>query len=438
MERPRFELNPYQSELWDADDKYKILCGIAGAQGGKTSFGARWLLREFWNNLNRSYNYVVVCPTYKVMNQSVLPTWISVTKHLHAEVNKQEAFFPLPDGGKVYFRSATDPDSVIGTPNVKAAWIDECGKVSRSAFYAVIERIARLEGRILLTTTPYALNWVAKEIIMPAERGQRPDILYVRWRSLDNPAYPQSAWDAAKAQLPARIFRMRYEGYHDKAEGMIHADWDELNWLEPFKLPDGTKFYGGIDWGWDHPFALVVRAITPQGECYNVSFFKRSALSTSQQLDMVQAKTGQFKVQMWFCGHDRPDMIAELNNRGIPAVHYFQFAPNLREVIAGDQKLSELIKIKRLRGFKGVDQWQDYEDEIQTYVWDKDIDSDAVKTEKAANGGAFDLMAADRYVTVGTIHYVKEPVLKLVTPLGVTIWRDEGAKMKKKKHWAAY
>lgn len=440
MTRPLFDLNAYQSILWRAykTPTKKILAGIAGAQGGKTSFGARWLVREFWNNKGKGYNYVVVAPNYKIMNQSIIPTWESVSHKLQGRLNKQEMSYALPDGGHVFFRTATDPDSVIGTPNVKAAWIDECGKVSRAAYYAVVERLARLEGTLLLTTTPYAMNWVAKEIIIPAERGQREDVLYVRWRSLDNPAYPQSAWDAAKQRLPTRIFRMRYEGFHDKAEGLIHADWDEHNWIEPFKLPLDTKYYMGIDWGWDHPMSIVVRAITPESECYDVSFFKRSGLSTTQQIDQIVSKAKMYNSQMAFCGHDRPDMIAELNMRGIAAVNYFAFNNNLREVVAGDQKLSELVKSKRYRAFKGIDQWMDFEDEMQTYVWDKDPDEETIVKERPANSGAFDLLAAARYVTCGTVGFLKEPVLKLVVPFGVSEHVDRGITPNKKGHWSSY
>lgn len=440
-ELKRFDLHPAQIRLWKADETKRILVGIAGAQGGKTSFGCLWMINQWWESQDRKMhgaNYVIVAPTYKILEQSIIPTWMKFSGHLKGQLNKADATFTYVDGGKLFFRTATDPDSVIGTPNVRAAWIDECGKVGRASYYAVLERIARLQGKLLLTTTPYSLNWVAREVIMPAERGERKDILYVRWRSVDNPSFPPAAYEEARARLPARIFRMRYEGFHDKAEGLIHADWDDLNWVDGFQLPEGTKYYGGVDWGWDHPFALSVRGVTPDGEMYGVSIFKKSGLSTMQQVDLIQQKTKLFHVELWLCGHDRPDMIAELQNRGIAAVKYFEFNKNLREVIAGDQKLSELIKAKRYRVFRNIDQWQELEEEYQTYVWDRDLDDDDRGREKPVDENN-DLMAAERYVTCGTVHLIKEPVFKLAQPVGVQAFRDEiDLRGKKRGHWSAY
>lgn len=413
----RFKASPGQDLLWNAPKNVRILLGVAGAQGGKTSFGCIWLSNEIQEYLGKGYNYVVVCPTYKVLNQSVLPTWCDIARGYPGQPNKQEGTFPLPDGGKIFFRSATDPDSVIGTPNVKAALIDECGKVSRGSYFAVIERCARLSGRIMLLTTPYGLNWVVKDVIHPFERKQRDDILYVRWSSADNPSYPKEEFERLRRELPHRIFRMRYEGYHDKAEGLIFDDWDDNNWCEQLVLPPETKVYGGVDWGFDHPMALVVRAIVPSKQCYTISIFKKSGLSVTQQLDVIKAKTTQFKVIHWACGHDRPEMTAELGRLGIRAFPYFQMNPNYREVNAGNAKHAELVKKKQIQAFRGIDQWQDLEDEYQTYVWDKDLDVDEYGREKPISIND-DLMAAERYCTVGSCHLLTRVVEKAKYPLG--------------------
>jgi Terminase large subunit, T4likevirus-type, N-terminal/Terminase RNaseH-like domain len=411
----KFKASPGQEVLWKSDKR--LLLGVAGAQGGKTSFGCIWLLREIQRFYGRNYNYVVVCPTYKVMNQSVIPTFLQVCVGLNGQYNKQENTYSLGDGGKVFFRSATDPDSVIGTPNVKAGYIDECGKVPRAAYYAVVERCARLQGRILLTTTPYALNWVVKDIIFPFDRKERDDITYVRWRSVDNPTYPKEEYERLRHELPSRIFRMRYEGYHDKAEGLIFEDWDDSNWCDPFQLPPGTKVYGGCDWGFDHAMALVVRAITPDKNCYTISIFKKSGLGATQQLDVIEAKTKMFHVEHWAVGHDRPEQTLDLTKRRIQAFPYFQINPTLREVNAGNAKHAELVKSKRLRCFKGLDQWQELEDEYQTYVWDKDESQDDRGKEKPVNEND-DLMAAERYCTVGSCHLLTRKAEPLKLPLG--------------------
>jgi hypothetical protein len=411
---PKFKLSPGQSLLWKSDKR--VLCGVAGAQGGKTSLLVRWIKREILRHHGKGYNYILIGPTFRIIQQSLIPSWMQVSLGLGGTINRQDAAYNLPDGGTLFFRSSTDPDSVIGTPDVKAVGIDEAGKVSRGAYLAAVERCARLQGRICLITTPYALNWIVRDVIHPFERGEREDIFYTRWTSADNPTYPKEEFERLRLQLPARIFRMRYEGFHDKAEGLIFEDWSEDNWVHPFQVPK-WKTVGGIDWGFDHPMALVVRVITPEKECFTVSIFKKAGLSIYQQMDVIEAKTKAFGVDFWSCGHDRPEMIAELNKRGIRAFPYFTMNLNLREVNSGNARHAELIKSRQLKAFKGIDQWQELEDEYQTYIWDKDETEEWRGRERPINEND-DLMAAERYCTVGSCHMLPYMVSKSKPPIG--------------------
>jgi phage terminase large subunit-like protein len=179
----RYKWGPGQSRLWRADlRQYRTLLACAGEQGGKTILGAYWLKRLIKEHLGRKFNYVVLCPTYKILSQSTLPTFKQAIRNIGGQYNGKEDAWHLPDGGFVFFRSSTDPDSMVGIPNCKAGWIDEAGKCSRASYFGVVGRVARLEGPIILTTTPYSLNWVKRDVIDPYERG-RLDILYCRWPS---------------------------------------------------------------------------------------------------------------------------------------------------------------------------------------------------------------------------------------------------------------
>lgn len=431
-----FELHPAQVKIYLAGSEKRELVASAGEQGGKTILGAVWLRRQMRRWGGQSVNFVVGAPTYKVMEQSTRPTFMKLVSEYIGKWDGQDDVFRLRNGGSIYFRSATDPDSVVGIPDVGAAWIDEGGKCSRMFYINVRGRAARLGGPTLVTTTPYALNWVKKDLIDPYERNERTDIEYSRWRSIDNPAYPKEEYERLKRILPTRIFRMRVEGFHDKAEGLVFDDWGEGNWCDP--IPYGeAKVYGGIDWGFDHPFAVTVRAVFEDGLCYGVSIFKKSGLSVSQQIDLIQAKTGMFHVKQWFCGHDRPEMILELQNRGINAAKYFEYAPEYREVNAGNAKHAELIRMNQYKVFRGIDQWQDLQDEYETYVWDKD-DADENRTRERPISENDDLMAAERYCTVGMVHLVTKKPKAAEKPLLVPQKVDRFKFGRPAKDWDAY
>jgi hypothetical protein len=416
MEQTVFRLIEPQADLYMADDQYRAILGCAGEQGGKTSVGIRWLKKEitqkYWD---KPYNWLVGAPKYKVLNQATIPTFDKVFTRPWGQFNKQEmAFQMLNEGrpwGKIFFRSSTDPDSGIGIPDCKGALLDEAGKCSRSFFYMALGRVARLGGRIFMATTPYALNWIKKDIIDPYERLEQGksfesqekeklarQIIYRRWASFQNPTYPKEEADRLKAILPQRVYNMRVLGVHDKAEGLIHDGWGEYNYID--KLPGGPVTYvGAVDWGFDHPFAAIVIGCYNDG-CVIESIVKQRHLGPQKQKDLIKAKHTQFKPKMWFGGHDQPGMIHELNTEGIPIVKYFEYSPQFREVISGDQKATELINAKRLRVLNGIAQVEDFEDEIETYRWDRDEDDDMEGREKPIDTNN-DLMATLRYASIG-------------------------------------
>ena len=426
----RIDLIDEQGDLFFADlERYRLLIAVAGEQGGKSVLGSLWLHHQLDEWKPQPANFLICAPTYKVLEQSTRPTFFKlVTKNL-GSYNAQDDVLRLKTGGAVYFRSGTDPDSVIGIPDCVAAWIDEAGKCSLGFFQNIQGRVARMQGTVMITSTPYASNWLAK---LCKEAEVRRDILYRRWSSAKNPTYPKEEYERLKNILPAHVFKMRVEGLHDKATGLIFDGWDDLNWVDaPAMDLQGAKYFGGIDWGSNHPFAVTVRAVNEQGQCYGVSLFKGSGLSVTQQLDLIQAKHTQFGVIHWRCGHDRPEMIQELAGRGIPAVNYFEGQPNYREVEPGNMKLAELIKTKKYRVCRGIQYADALEDEYSTYHWDQDDSGELVGKQKPVDENN-DLISAERYCTIGTLPYLTTPKDVENVPLGYydkkDYWKPGGAK----------
>jgi hypothetical protein len=408
-----FDLHPKQTEAWRHvfRDKKRTTALISGIQGGKTIFGCFALRKSVQDNKDPNATWLVGAPTYKVMNQSTLPTFKKVFGPLLGNYNGQDGCYTLKDGRQIWFRTSTDPDSVEGIPDLGAggglgAWIDEAGKCTRRFWVNIEARLARCQGQLLLTTTWYSLNWLYRSIWQPYQQGTRDDIGLVYFNSSENPTFPAEELERQKHILSRAEFSRKFLGEPSKPEGLIYPEFNKDNWCEPFEINHHlSPTYMGIDWGFDHPFALVVRTIMGD-RAYTVSIFKRSGLSVQQQIDVIRAKWRMFNVKMAFCGHDRPDMIQELNTAGMQCVKYFEGNNEFREVNAGNQKHGELIRTKKLQIFKGLDQSEDLEDEYLTYSWDKKESDEETVREKAVNIND-DLMAAERYCTVGTMNYMK-------------------------------
>lgn len=382
-------------------------------------------------------NFAICAPDYKKMKQSTRDAFDRVFQGM-GKMQEQEQFFLLTDGRKIFFRTMKkDPNSVEGIPSCVFIWGDEAGEYPRAAHHNIQSRTAFMRGQVVYTTTPYAMNWVKRDVIDAWKKGD-PDIDYFEWLSMENPSFPDGEFERQKKLLPPKVFRRKYMGIHEAMEGLIH-EFDDKNLCDPFPIKN-SPCYGGVDWGFDHPMSIVIRCFPDDGNCYTVSIFKKSGLTASQVLDVVQSKAKLFGVKTFYCGADRPDMIAELSMRGVPAVKYFEGNPQYREVIAGNQLQSELVKTNRYKVFKGIDQLEELEDEYSTYHWDTKEGSDySVKEQPVKEND--DLMDAERYVTIGTHHLMREKAMESIVPLSVShhidTWTPEDEE-EETKDWDEY
>jgi hypothetical protein len=186
----------------------------------------------------------------------------------------------------------------------------------------------------------------------------------------------------------------------------------------------GTKYYGGIDWGFTDPFVFKIRAITPDGRHYGISEFYKTSMTVSDMVHIVLQKNEIFNLESVFCDPSRPEHIEEMNRRGIPAM------ASDNDLRRGIDAHYELVKQGRYKEFKGS--CPHSEDERQTYHYPepKDLGPDDNQKEQMPVDASNHCMDCDRYITMGTLFLTKEPKYK---PLK-TDNPFEGLYKKKDKH----
>lgn len=338
----------------------KILALLTGIQYGKTTVGANRMKMAMHRHIRPDDNFLIISPTYKIMQQSTLPAFLNIMRN--GEYNKVDAMFKMAGGGICYMRTATDPDSMVGLTNVRHIWVDEAGKISLYAWQNIQARAAFRNCQIDLTSSPYTLNWIYKEIVRPIlkDATSRPDVELIRASSVDNPHFPKEEWIRNKATMDPRRFAMIFGGEWNKLEGLVYDCFDEdENQCDPIPLPQGTKYYGGIDWGYTEPFVLKVRAVLPNGYHYGISEVYKTGLTLPQLVDIAKQKKQTFGIERFYCDPSRPDCIEEFNRNGLPAIG----ANN--SIRLGIDRHYELLKTRRLRYFRGLN--PNTIDELETY-----------------------------------------------------------------------
>lgn len=387
-----------QEDLIFSDADFTV--GLTGTQWGKTQAGTLWMQRQLFTFTDPRDNFIVGAPTYKILQQSVIPYFLYHVGPF-GDYSKADAVFRVHGGGTLYFRTETDPDSIVGIPNVRAGWLDEAGKLRLYFWQNWLARVASKGARTLLTTSPYALNWLWKEIVKPKRDGGRPDVFLVQAASWDNPYHDLSdpkKRQAMRAQMDQRRFNMIFGGDMDRMEGLVYDCWDDAeNLVDAFQLPMGTKYYGGIDWGYyPDPFALKIRAITPDGRHYGVSEFVKNRLTITDIIQVCQQKKLTYGITKFFADPSQPGYIEEMNRAGLPT----EGSDN--DIRRGIDLHYELVKTRKYKEFRGLCPHSADEREVYHYPEEKDLKPDQDSKEQLPVDKDNHCMDTDRYLTLMT------------------------------------
>lgn len=398
MSKLRYKAHCLKQEVALFTRKPILLLGT-GTQWGKTTVGALRMKIKTHEFTNPEDAFLITSPTYKTMTQSTLPPFLKVMAGSGVHDKKNDTY-KLHDGRIVYLRTETDPDSIVGITNIKHIWGDESGKY-RLYFWENMQARADFCGATIdLTTSPYALNWVWRELIKPFRQGKRPDVEYISAASWENPYH--SLYDPVKREhkrntMDARRFDMLYGGEFGKMAGLVYDCFDEdENQCPVIPLPPGTNFYAGVDWGFLDPFVIKVRAITSDGRHFGVSEFCKSGLTLPKQVEAARQMARIWNIKMFYCDPSEPGSIEEFQTNGLPATA----ADN--SIRRGLDAHYELIKTRRLKYFREKNPHTI--DEIETYHFPEpqDLGPDDDQKEDLPVDQHNHCMDADRYISIST------------------------------------
>jgi len=378
----------------------QILLLATGTQWGKTNVGAIRMKLKLHTFTGKNDNFIITSPSYKIMQQSTLPAFLNYMEGF-GEYDKKFDIFRMYEGGTVYCRTETDPDSIIGITNVKHIWSDEAGKY-RKYFWENIQARADFCGcGIDLTTSPYSINWIYKELIKPSLANKRPDIEYITAASWDNPYHSLSSPEkrlAKEETMDQRRFRMIFGGAFEKMEGLVYDCFNEdEHSCESFALPQGTKYYGGIDWGFNpDPFVLKIRAITPSGHHFSISEHYQTRLTISDILTICKQKMNIYAIERFYADPSQPGYIEFLSRNKVPIVGA------INDIRIGLDTHYELIKSGHYKCFRGANKYTVDEYSSYHYPEPDDLGPDQHAKENIPVDQGNHCMDVERYLSIMT------------------------------------
>jgi hypothetical protein len=424
------QLHSGQIAAWDATAR--IVAVISGTQGGKTSFGPWWLLREI--QAHGPGDYLAVTATFDLFKLKMLPALQEVFSDLfgiarywsgdgvlelcqHGWDPVQGVWAPVRDAhgqpvfgaerasdvnamwGRIIMRSAS-AEGGLESATAHAAWLDEAGQdtFGLGAWEAVLRRLSLSRGRVLITTTPYNLGWL-KQRVYDRWRAGAQHIRVIQFPSVANPAFSRAEFEERQQEMDDWKFRMFYEGRFERPAGLIYRAFVDRyrhaggHKVRPFSIPMAWPRWGGIDPGAVH-HAKVWLAYDPATTVYYL--YRESLmgeLATAEHAAAIRRFSDHARVVLWFVGQ-KAEQQQRLDYQAAGLHNVAE--PPIVDVESGIDHVIRLFKTHRLFVF---DDCTGVLDELGSYR--RKLDENDQPTAAIHNKERYHRLDALRYVVAG-------------------------------------
>lgn len=223
-------LHKYQSQFRRSTAPYRGF--VAGRGGGKTWVGAYDLAMRASEGPGRGFRYSVVSPTFSVLEETTLITFIEICKKLQiynpASVRKSpHPSVTLPGGSHVVFRSGEDPEKLRGG-TYAGVWLDEASLMKKEVFDISIASLrARMKGDWLSATfTPKGRqHWTYEKFGAKND----PNVFLVQCSTSANCFISEDFEAQVRSQYTSQFASQELGGeFVDLQGGMVQRGWFEV------------------------------------------------------------------------------------------------------------------------------------------------------------------------------------------------------------------
>lgn len=287
-----------------------------GAKGG----GKSWLVR--CREIARRLKYpntqgLIVRRTYPELRANHIVKMFQEYPILQKWYNKSEKTIYYPNGSTTEFSYLKNTDDVYTYQGreYQDISVDEITQHEEEVFKTLRSSLRTSDGGIkpsvFLTGNPGGIGhaWVKRIFVDKKFRDKEnpEDFNFVQAFVSDNTALMKADPEYIKRleDLPEHLRKAYLEGDWNIFAGQMFTQLTpSKHIIDPFKLPVGTQYFAGYDYGYNHPFAFVLIGLTPSGEYYLVSHIRERFVDVDDQARlMLKMLENKGKVTI-YAGHD--------------------------------------------------------------------------------------------------------------------------------------
>lgn len=318
--------------------------------------GAAWFLEQLQKN-NYEGNYLIAAPTVKILHQSTLAKFFELLAPVGGVKRigtYRKALSEIELKGKkgfIYIRSCEDPELIEGMTISGAVWLDEGGQVVERAWINIVGRTSIAEAPILITTTPYFLNWVYRDIFMGFKRGD-PQFNVIMWRSIDSPYFPKTEFENRRRTMSEAEFGRRYMGEWRQAANLIFADfYSERHVIQPRPIDyKEEEVFCGVDFGFNpNPTVFLWMSKNKDGVYTVFDEYIKTNRTAYENAQVLLERNAKYNCRMNYCDPTAIEERNELISAGVKNVVGDKTTRNI-----GIDRMVALLKTDKLQIFSTV------------------------------------------------------------------------------------
>lgn len=243
------------------------------------------------------------------------------------------------------------------------AYINEASLAKQEVFAEIVSRCSGTDARILADTNPdNPEHWLKKEYIDKSSSNIRS----FHFQLDDNVFLSERYRTNIKESTPSGMFYDRdIKGLWVSADGVVYQDFDaSKHYIRSEDLPSLSKFYCGVDWGYEHWGSIVVIGETDDGTAFLIEEHAKQHEEIDYWVEIAKGIQERYGSRVpFYCDSARPEHVARFRREHIEAFD------GEKARLSGVESVAKRIKQDRL--FVCRDKVSKFPGEIYQYAWDE-------------------------------------------------------------------
>ncbi|WP_063335571.1 PBSX family phage terminase large subunit [Bacillus subtilis] len=366
------ELNSKQQEVWNSfiEEQPKILICSGAKRAGKTFVLLLTFLGHISKYQNMGLSFIIGGATQASIKRNILNDLeLILGKELRLDkANAVEIF-----GNRVYCFDGANADSWKKARGFTSAgaFLNEATALHDSFVKEVISRCSYKGAMVMMDTNPENPMHTVKTDYIDKDgqrlKNGRLNIRSFHFSLFDNNFLDPEYVESIVASTPSGMFTDRdIYGYWVAPEGVIYKDFNkDKHYISSDQLKEKqgrfTKYFAGVDWGYEHPGSIVVIGQDDQGCFYLLEEHCKQHEEIDYWVKVAKDIKERYGNINFYCDTARPEHIVRFRREKLRALDAD------KAVVSGIEEVARLFKRDQL--FIVEDKVSRFKKEIFMYVW---------------------------------------------------------------------